>query len=241
MFTAVGIGGIAIAFVVGWLLLARFAIPVPSPAWSAEQLAGFYVEHKNRIRLGCTVALAFMPLFALVLGVGLARLRRAEKGTPVFSYALVILIPVALILLILPFIAWSVAAFRPGQLDPEITQTLNDLGWFLFLFPWSVLTVIFTLVAIATLRAERGSEPLPRWSAYLLLWCGLLLAGSVLIIFFTDGPFAYSGVVGLYIPMAATVAFLVGMFFALAQALATDYRTATGVSSFRQLLKQINS
>ncbi|BAX99833.1 hypothetical protein BKG69_13005 [Mycobacteroides chelonae] len=237
VFTAIGIGGFTLAFVIGWILLARFALPAPSPAWSADQLAAFYVENKNRIRLGCVVALFFLPLFALPLGVVLARLRRTERGTPVFTYASLVLMPIALFLLILPFIAWSVAAFRPEQLEPQITQTLNDLGWFIFLFTWAVFTVLFTLLAIAILRAETGSEPLPRWSAYLLLWCGLLFAGSALIIFFKDGPFAYDGLVGLYIPVVATAIFQAGMFVALAQALLSDYRAQTGVSTCREQLK----
>lgn len=237
VFTAVGIGGFALAFLVGWILLARFALPAPSPAWSAEHLTAFYMENKNRIRLGCIVALFFLPFFALPLGVVLARLRRAERGTPVFTYASLILMPIALFLLILPFIAWSVAAFRPGQVDPQIIQALNDLGWFIFLFTWAVFTVLFTLMAIAILRAEPGNEPLPRWSAYLLLWCGLLFGGSVLIIFFKDGPFAYDGLVGLYIPVGATVVFQAGMFIALAQAMLADYRTETGVSTFSEQLK----
>ncbi|MGL5442076.1 MAG: hypothetical protein ACRDDJ_06380, partial [[Mycobacterium] stephanolepidis] len=84
---------------------------------------------------------------------------------------------------------------------------------------------------------ETGSEPLPRWSAYLLLWCGLLFAGSALIIFFKDGPFAYDGLVGLYIPVVATAIFQAGMFVALAQALLSDYRAQTGVSTCREQLK----
>ncbi|OHU69580.1 hypothetical protein BKG86_06385 [Mycobacteroides chelonae] len=236
VFTAIGIGGFTLAFVVGWILLARFALPAPSPAWSAEQLAAFYVDNKNHIRLGCIVALFFLPLFALPLGVVLARLHRAERGTPVFTYTSLVLMPIALFLLILPFIAWSVAAFRPEQIEPQITQVLNDLGWFIFLFTWAVFTVLFTLMAIAILRAEPGNEPLPRWSAYLLLWCGLLFAGSVLIIFFKDGPFAYDGLVGLYIPAAATAIFQAGIFAALAQALLSDYRAQTGVST---VLEQI--
>lgn len=237
VFTAIGIGGFTLAFVVGWILLARFALPAPSPAWSAEQLAAFYVENKNRIRLGCIVALFFLPLFALPLGVVLARIRRTERGTPVFTYASLVLMPIALFLLILPFIAWSVAAFRPEQLQPQITQALNDLGWFIFLFTWAVFTVLFTLMAIAILRAEADNEPLPRWSAYLLLWCGLLFAGSALIIFFKDGPFAYDGLVGLYIPVVATAIFQAGMFVALAQALLSDYRSQTGISTCREQLK----
>lgn len=241
VFTVVGIYGFAVAFLVGWILLARFALPAPSPAWSAAQLAEFYIENRNRIRLGCIVALFFLPLFALPLGVVLARLRRAEEGTPIFTYTSLVLMPIALFLLILPFIPWSVAAFRPGQLDPQIIQALNDLGWFIFLFTWAVFTVLFTLMAIAILRADRGKEPLPRWSAYLLLWCGLLFAGSALIVFFKDGPFAYDGLVGLYIPVGATVVFQVGMFFALAQALVADYRAETGISSLRQQLKPSGS
>lgn len=241
VFTAVGICGFTLAFLVGWIFLARLALPAPSPAWNAEQLAAFYVENQNRIRLGCIVALFFLPLFALPLGVVLARLRQTEKGPPIFTYALLVLMPIALLMLILPFISWSVAAFRPGQIDPQIIQALNDLGWFIFLFTWAVFTVLFTLIAIAILRAERGNEPLPRWSAYLLLWCGLLFAGSALIIFFKDGPFAYDGIVGLYIPVVATVVFQAGMFGALAQALLADYRTEKVVSTGQRQLQPTDS
>lgn len=240
-FTVIGIGGAAVAFLVGWLLLARFALPAASPAWSAGQLAAFYIENKNRIRVGCIVALFFMPLVGLVLGVSIARLRRAEKGLPIFTYTMLVLTPVAILMLVLPFVAWSVAAFRPGQIDPQITQALNDFGWFTFLFTWGVFTIVFTLMAVGILRSERGSEPLPRWSAYLLLWCGLLFGGSVLIIFFKDGPFAYDGAVGLYVPAGATLVFFTGMFAALAQTLLAERRAETGVSSFRQLLEQTKS
>ncbi|WP_078354053.1 hypothetical protein [Mycobacteroides chelonae] len=54
--------------------------------------------------------------------------------------------------------------------------------------------------------------------------------------FFKDGPLAYDGLVGLYIPAAATAAFQAGMFAALTQILLSDYRAQTGVST---VLEQI--
>src|ERR1700752_5436389 len=77
---------------------------------------------------------------------------------------------------------------------------LNDLGCFIFLIDCAPVTFwVFAFGAAVLL--DRSTQPVfARWTAYFSFWTGLIFFPAGLIIFFKTGPFAYNGVLALYLP-----------------------------------------
>jgi len=118
---------------------------------------------------------------------------------------------------ITPIGVWMAVSFRYDDRAPDVTRALHDVGWILF------MTVIWSLwvqlIAIAAaILIDRRSEPvLPRWLGYLNLWVAMLIIPAGLVLFFKHGPFAWNGVVGLYIPLAAFVIWMISMTITIHQ------------------------
>lgn len=107
------------------------------------------------------------------------------------------------------------ASFRQDGRAPDATEAMHDLGWILFMTAiWSVLA---QMVAIgAALLLDRSETPvLPRALGYVSLWTALLIVPAGLVPFFKDGPFAWNGIVGLYIPITAFTIWAFALTFAV--------------------------
>ncbi|ASF09477.1 hypothetical protein NBRGN_110_02480 [Nocardia brasiliensis NBRC 14402] len=216
--------GVLALYVPGLVLVARFALPIPSPDASAEQIAAMFAEHQTRIRFGVLMMVVGVFFFGPFGAVLVARTRRMEADVPVFTYLQLISFAATLAVTYLVPMAWALAAFRPRQ-DPNITQMFYDLGWFLLLYIWPLFTLWLWSLAAPILLAPKGTETFPRWVAYLSLWCGLLFAPSFLINFFKTGPFAYDGLFGAYVPAVALGLWGFGVMVALVQTIRKEKRT----------------
>jgi hypothetical protein len=99
----------------------------------------------------------------------------------------------------------AVAAFRPGQVSPEVTRTLNDTS-LLLTVPYSLLLVPF-FVAAAVIILRTGV--LPAWLAWLAVIAMPIRALGAGGIFEDSGVFSAEGVleaVGTFIWFAWTLA-----------------------------------
>lgn len=54
---------LTVLYLTGWVFLAKF-VPVPSPDWPAEQLAGWLAGHQNAYQAGCILMLLAGGLLA---------------------------------------------------------------------------------------------------------------------------------------------------------------------------------
>ncbi|HEY9418255.1 MAG TPA: hypothetical protein VIQ30_26130 [Pseudonocardia sp.] len=181
--------------------------PFPSPNHDAAYIGGFYLEHVDGIRLMAvlvTTGSALTAPIAAVLGVHLLRIRGAiALALLEFGMGCVSALTIGI-----PSFFWQAAAFRPER-DPVITQTLHDAGWLCFVATVFIVIVQVGAAGLAVLT-DPGDKPVfPRWFGYLSLWvCAALLPG-VLVLWFKTGPFAWNGVLTIYL------AFLVfGAWFA---------------------------
>jgi hypothetical protein len=94
---------------------------------------------------------------------------------------------------------WGVASFRPGGVSPDITLTLNDIGWFLFLFAAPTFMLWAALVGLSILWNPREYQAYPRWAGYYALLVAFVEAPATLVIFFKTGPLAYNGLIALWV------------------------------------------
>jgi hypothetical protein len=116
----------------------------------------------------------------------------------------------------------SGAAFRPGRIDPGITQTLNDAGWYILLFTFTIFSLWCFMIALATFLDHSDQPVFPRWCAYLNVWCGILLFPAAAILFFKTGPLAYNGVFALYVPLFGFFLWMIAMTYVIVRQVVTE-------------------
>jgi hypothetical protein len=185
----------------GWGLMAGFITPLISPAHSAAHVAHQWSSHHTLKLLGLTVAMFGIALtlpFCLVISV---QMRRTELRLPILSilqFAAGIIITAVLLL---PMLVFVVGAFRPDR-SPGVDQLVNDASYIMLILPWPPIMVQVFAIAIATLSDRRESPVFPRWFGYMNIWVGFLLVPANMIIFFKTGPFAWTGVIGFWLPAA---------------------------------------
>ena len=195
----------AVLYGVAFVVIARF-IPPPSPSWSAERIDALFVNHTMSIRIGMVLSIIFVTLlfpYFTFISVQIARIERSERGAPpvmaIMQFGAAILL---IVFFVLCSMLWITATFR-AELEPSVTRMLSDFGWlsFVMVFPGYVLQL--GCIGVASLM-DRSADPIwPRWAGYLNLWVALGGAGGGIAVFFKSGPFAWNGIVGIYIPLGA--------------------------------------
>jgi hypothetical protein len=96
---------------------------------------------------------------------------------------------------------WGVAAFRAGHTSPQVTQALNDLGWFGVLFTGAPFAIYMIALAGSILLDKSEHPPYPRWVAYYNLFTTFFMFEACLLIFTKHGAFAQNGLLVFYLPM----------------------------------------
>ena len=196
-----------------FLFIAGF-IPPSEPAASADRIVQLYAENTAGIRVGMVITMlgsALLVPFAVAISGQLKRIdgSKALADTQMVSCALLSLE------FITPVAIWMAVAYRFDDRLADVTRAMHDMGWILF------MTVIWSLwvqlVAIGTaILIDRRPEPVfPRWIAYLNFWVAFLIIPAGLVLFFKGGPFAWNGIVGLYVPLAAFVIWIACMTWAM--------------------------
>lgn len=180
-------------------------IPPHSPAESARATARFYAQHTTGIRLGCVLLMVSGCLWATFGTVITMLVRRMEANRRLLTYLCIALVGGGYVFFEFVPVFWVVAAFRPQAIDPDITKTLHDLGWFACIWTWPPFALFNIVIAIAILGDKNIPTVYPRWVGYFNLMCAGAFVPPSMIAFFKTGPFAYNGFVALYIPL--------GMFF----------------------------
>jgi len=189
-----------VLFGVGLIPLAHF-VPPPSPTETADQIAALYRSHTTGIRIGMVIA-QIGACLVVPWGVGIAVLTGRIRGVPI---ALPLLQIVAMILnvmlAILGTVFWLGAAFRPDAVAAETTRVVNDLGWFLMILPSTPMTMWEVGIGVAILMDQSEKPTFPRWAGYLVLCGAFVVIPSILIGLFKTGPFAWTGLLGFYVPL----------------------------------------
>jgi hypothetical protein len=190
-----------VLFFVAFVPLARF-LPPPSPAQDAGAITAFYNEHTGGIRVGFFLVLMVAGMFLTFGTTVAARTRRIEsRRQPLMTYLQLTSMAVCAVIAVFCGIFWEAAAYRPGMISTDVTQALNDLGWFTFLWPWVPFSVWCIAIAIPIFEDNAATRTYPRWVAYMNLWTALLYLPAGFIVFTKTGPLAWNGVLAFYIPL----------------------------------------
>jgi hypothetical protein len=203
-------------------------IPPSAPTASAADIVGLYKGHTNAIKFGMVISMAGSALlvpWAVAISGHLKRIdgAKALADTQMVSCALLSLE------FITPIGVWMAASFRFDDRAADVTQALHDLGWILFMTVIWSLWVQLIAVAAAIL-IDRNDEPvLPHWLGYLSLWVALLIIPAGLVLFFKQGPFAWNGLVGLYIPLTGFVVWLLSLTITIHRSLSREIADSRAV------------
>ena len=199
---AIGIG----LFVAGALVIGER----PDFDATGVQLAAFFEDHRDDIRLGVALDAAAVPFLVWFLATvaSLARgggddNRQRRAATLAFGCGLVFSA-----VFLADLTALAAGAMRPGHMtdNPELATTLVD---FEFLAMGAAApAVVMMLLAFAALSL-RDRVIWPRWIGALAVLAAGAYALRVGTLFTTDGDFAADGWLGLYVPVGALAGWLV--------------------------------
>ena len=211
-------------------------VPPPTPNQSAVELARFYADNQTRIKVGLVISMLSAGLaFFFPVVITLQMYRIEGRWSPMALVQLTSGVTVTL-LFVFPMLAMATATYRPRDRDPGDTQLISDFGW-LALVGFGAPAIVQTIaIAVAVFRDRRDKPVFPRWVGYFNIWCALLFMPGLLVICFTEGPFAYNGVLAFWIPLTVFAGWYFVMTYALLRAVkqheqedADDQREARGI------------
>jgi hypothetical protein len=184
----------------GWGFMGGF-IPLISAADSPAQVAAAYAEHPTLQKVGLLLGMVGVFLTIPYFVVISLQMRRMEHGIPILAILQLCSGIIVTVVLMVPMLLFVGGVFRPER-PPELTQLMNDISYVMLILPWPpILGQLFAL-AVAILHDRNEKPVFPRWVAGYNLWVAFLLLPASLIIFFKDGIFAWTGLIGFWIPAA---------------------------------------
>jgi hypothetical protein len=188
-----------VLYLLGIVVVAGF-IPPPEPSWSSDVIAAFFSERRERILIGMSIC-AFAPALYVPWGVAIVgQMLRIEKSRfPALSAVQVISAGLGAVFFAISPLVWLAIAYRAGQASDTV-RILNDFAWISWIVSWPFFFVQAGALGLCLLMY--GSSVIPRWVGYLSVWFALSMFPASAIVFFYNGPLAWNGVFGLYLPLA---------------------------------------
>ncbi len=191
-------GVICVTLFFGAFALAGF-IPPLSPSLSIDQVAAHYRQHTTGIRTGMGLMLISSAFYAMFTAAMSGQMRRIPGVRPTMVYAQLGSGAFACCTFLLPAIFFLVASFRPER-NPELIYLMNDLAWIMMVIPWMPFMAQNYAFAFAILGDPRAKPLFPRWVGFLNIWAPISFSPAILLPFFKTGPFAWSGLLVIWIP-----------------------------------------
>lgn len=186
-------------YLIGFALFSGF-IPIVPPSWNAVEVASFFEENQNSILVGqiiCEIAAAMLVPWAVAI---FSQMMRLEDGVRALSFTQLGFGVIGAVFFMLPSFIWATMAFRTG-ITPETLLILNDFAWIAWVISWPPFAFQAIAISAVVLLSKTKQEIFPRWAAYTSLWLGISMFPASLAVFFKDGPFAWNGLIAVYVPL----------------------------------------
>jgi hypothetical protein len=197
---------------------ANFVLP-PGPWLTQEEVVAMYQKNTTGIRIGMSMALISCMFFAPFVGVLSAQMKRMEGMGSTLAYTQIAAGGGGVAAFFFGAVIFLVTAFRPDR-PAEITYMMND-------FSWIGIFVIWPPFGIAILKDTRAKPVLPCWVAYVSFWTAISYLPTTMLSFFKMGPFAWNGILALYIPSACFVTWYIVMAVMLSKAIDQEQQEAS--------------
>ena len=199
---------------IGWLIAGVLPIPLGSES-SVEDVVNFY-SHDTRVIAGLVISTLGVSLVFPLIAVIAVYMVRMEGRTPILTFLQLITGAATGVCLLLPLLLMTTIAFRPDR-GPELTMTLNDIAWLLFITPIAPFMIQNVAIGVAILNDKR--QTLPRWVGYVNFWIAFSFIPDPLAFFFHSGPFAWRGIFIFWLALTTYSVFLIVMGLTLRKAI----------------------
>ena len=199
--TAAWLGtGMLVAFLVMFWFIAGIVPPI-DPNDSAAEVAARYTEDELRIRIGLALMVLFAFVWAPFWALLARQVRRIEGYWGVMSLTQILLGVTFTFGFSLCAIFGVTAAYRPER-NPDVTQALNDVFWFIFVGLVGPLITQVVILALAVLFVDKRAVPsFPRWFGYFNIWYAVLGVPGCAVFLFKTGPLAWNGMFAFWVPL----------------------------------------
>lgn len=213
---------IVVAFI-GWFLSG--VLPLPLGAHNMpEEVVAFYRDHSMAVRAGLVIAgLGLGGIFPLVAVIAV-QMMRMEGRYPILTFLQLVTGAATGVMLLIPMLLMTLAGFRPDR-TPELTVTLNDAAWLLFITPIMPFIIQNVAIGVAVLNDRNGI--FPRWCGYLNLLVGFSFLPDVLPFFFFSGPFAWDGIFVFWLALSTYTIWAITMGILSRRAILADPNLVT--------------
>jgi len=191
------------------LFLAGALVIGERPPFSAggDELVAFIEAERTQIQIGAALGAAAVPFFICFLAAVVSLTgggSRAVRQTGLWLFGCGLSF---ITLFLADLTTLAVNALRPGNAAaaPEVAVALQD---FELVAMGAASFSVVAMLAAAAILPLRHEWVWPRWVGWLAAVAAALYALRAGTIFTTDGVFAADGVLGIWVPVAALVAWL---------------------------------
>ena len=185
--------------VIGWAILPAFLPPHAPGADAGMVVQNYYADYFLRIKLGMIITMFAGVIYLPFSAVTAIYIKKIEGEVGMLTMLQLMGGICTAVLTFYPAMWWMVASFRPDR-NPELIQLMNDMAWLQFVGGLSLFLPCVLTVALAAFMDKRAEPIFPRWVGYASLWSAVLILPDQLIFFFYDGPFAWDGLIGFWLP-----------------------------------------
>jgi hypothetical protein len=197
--------------------------PPFSPDAPAAEVAGYFRDHRDGVRLGMVIAMTAAPCYG-VWGYAMAKvLEHSVGGENPSSNLMVQLARLGAawttITVLVPSSFWLTAAFRPDALPDWMIQMLYDMAWLLIDLAYAVTSVQLFALGVGFLADKRATPLVPKWLAWYGIWVGFMFIAECLMPYFFNGAFARNGILNFWIEFIIWMVWVPGLTFVALKAI----------------------
>jgi hypothetical protein len=185
-----------ISVVLIFIGFAIYGTDIPDASASANEWGSFFRDHQDRIQTSMVLLSLGTFFFLWFLGSLHSAIAAAEAAGGRLETIAVAGGVVAAIFFIIAVSASATAAFRPDEVDPQLTRALNDFGVLAAAPTAAGVAALFGAVAIAGYR--HGAFPAP--VAGLSALAAIVQVFAMLTVTTDTGALAPDGWLGLWVP-----------------------------------------
>ena len=174
--------------------------PPFSPDAPASEVAGWFRENRNGVRLGMVIAMTFAPAYG-VWGYALAKIlgRVVNDEHNIIVQLARLGAAWTTITILIPTSFWLTGSYRPDALPDWMIQMLYDMAWLLIDLAYAVTSVQLFALGVGFLADKREVPLIPKWLAWYGIWVGFMFAAECLMPYFMNGAFSRSGILNFWI------------------------------------------
>lgn len=197
--------------------------PPFSPDAPASEVAGWFRDNRNGVRLGMVIAMTAAPFYG-VWGYAMAKVAESAVGGDNPSSNLMVQLARlgaawTTITVLIPTSFWLTAGYRPDALPDWMIQMLYDMAWLLIDLAYAVTSVQLFALGIAFLADKRAKPLVPKWLAWYGIWVGFMFIAECLMPYFFNGAFARNGILNFWIEFLIWMVWVPGLTFVALKAI----------------------